>query len=142
MLAIVTYLAGILALCGAFHSAPSVLADSVAPRQESDHIYQWTCGLHRKAAIKYRVQEGIDYLHKLSGTPENGANSCGRVSCSYDAAIIWCNNTTEPMKTTWEKIAKGAQFLVDHCPTEDDRGVEGRARYSDHWEVRVYADSC
>ncbi|KAK4172842.1 hypothetical protein QBC36DRAFT_293965 [Triangularia setosa] len=36
---------------------------------------------------------GIMYLARLSGTAKNGPGlqNCGRVSCSWNSAIIWCN---------------------------------------------------
>lgn len=34
-----------------------------------------------------RVQQGIYYLGDVPGP-----GSCGRVSCSYNAAIYWCND--------------------------------------------------
>lgn len=42
------------------------------------------------------IRDGIDYLNKLSGTAHLGAgpNTCGRVSCSYGAAIWWCNDVS------------------------------------------------
>ncbi|KAG8424721.1 hypothetical protein J3458_001492 [Metarhizium acridum] len=43
-----------------------------------------------------RIEEGIEYLRGLAGVPRNGPGpeTCGRVSCSYQAAIWWCNNVS------------------------------------------------
>lgn len=43
------------------------------------------------------IEEGIDYLKGLSGHPRNGGGpgACGRVSCSYNAAIYWCNDVSD-----------------------------------------------
>ncbi|KAM5343431.1 hypothetical protein ACJ41O_011968 [Fusarium nematophilum] len=40
------------------------------------------------------IKDGIIYLRKLKGRPINGAglNASGRVSCSYNYAIYWCND--------------------------------------------------
>lgn len=48
------------------------------------------------AANLRRIREGIDYLRFISGTPngEAGPGKCGRVSCSYKAAIWWCNDVS------------------------------------------------
>ncbi|OOF95837.1 hypothetical protein ASPCADRAFT_405538 [Aspergillus carbonarius ITEM 5010] len=45
-------------------------------------------------AITRRIQEGITYLRGVSGSPSNGPGpgNCGRVSCSYNSAIWWCND--------------------------------------------------
>lgn len=50
-----------------------------------------------KAAYS-RVQQGISYLGAIPGTPTNGPGpgSCGKVSCSYNAAIYWCNDASVP----------------------------------------------
>ena len=50
----------------------------------------WNQSLARKDAI----DQGITYLRGVTGKPGNGPgpNNCGRVSCSYNAAIWWCND--------------------------------------------------
>lgn len=42
------------------------------------------------------IQDGINYLRGVSGQPTNGPGpgNCGRVSCSYDSAIWWCNDVS------------------------------------------------
>jgi len=44
------------------------------------------------------IQDGINYLRRLSGRPSNGPGpgACGRVSCSYNSAIYWCNDVSAP----------------------------------------------
>lgn len=50
-------------------------------------------------ADKGRILEGINYLNHLpaSDRPTNGPGpgNCGRVSCSYNSAIWWCNDVSE-----------------------------------------------
>lgn len=43
-----------------------------------------------------RIEQGIEYLRGLAGVPRNGPGpeTCARVSCSYQAAIWWCNNVS------------------------------------------------
>lgn len=40
------------------------------------------------------IWEGINHLNHVSGTPVSspGPGVCGRVSCSYNSAIWWCND--------------------------------------------------
>jgi hypothetical protein len=47
-------------------------------------------------ADKGRIQEGISYLRTVPAAPRNGPGpgACGRVSCSYNAAIYWCNDVS------------------------------------------------
>ena len=44
------------------------------------------------------VNEGINYLLGVDGKPGNGPGpgNCGRVSCSYQSAIYWCNDVCFP----------------------------------------------
>ncbi|GMF68816.1 unnamed protein product [Aspergillus oryzae] len=54
-----------------------------------------TCYQYPQANHKY-VESGIKYLRSVPGQPTNGPgpNNCGRVSCSYNAAIWWCNDVS------------------------------------------------
>ncbi|GMG03635.1 unnamed protein product [Aspergillus oryzae] len=53
------------------------------------------------AADGNTVQEGVEYLkNDVAGKPTNGPGpgNCGRVSCSYNNAIWWCNdNVSVPL---------------------------------------------
>lgn len=42
------------------------------------------------------IRDGYRYLWGLKGKPTNGPGpgNCGRVSCSYDSAIWWCNDVS------------------------------------------------
>lgn len=42
----------------------------------------------------YYIDDGIYYLNGVPGTPTlgPGPGNCGRVSCSYNSAIYWCND--------------------------------------------------
>lgn len=55
------------------------------------------CGpqVYGKASVD-RLNSGIKYLRKLKGQPRNGGGpgACGRVSCSYNTAIWWCNDVS------------------------------------------------
>ena len=48
-----------------------------------------------------RIGEGIDYLRGVAGRPGNGPGpgNCGRVSCSYNSAIWWCNDVNTYLPT-------------------------------------------
>ncbi|PIA99143.1 hypothetical protein CB0940_03813 [Cercospora beticola] len=93
------------------------------------------------------VEDGITYLRKVGGVPNAGPGpaSCARVSCSYNGAIVWCNDNPEP-KTLFSfgSIADGAQFLVNNCklrsPTDTDIG--GRVFHNTGWNVAVERADC
>ena len=42
------------------------------------------------------IDDGIKHLYGVDGKPKNGKgpNNCGRVSCSWSAAIFWCNDVS------------------------------------------------
>lgn len=42
------------------------------------------------------IWDGVRYLERLSGSPANGPGprACGRVSCSWNSAIFWCNDVS------------------------------------------------
>ena len=75
-----------------------------------------------------RVWEGYVYLNKVSGKPGQGPGpgSCGRVSCSYNAAIWWCNdNNREFHLNGFDVIAQCAKTLYDQCHyVKDNVGPE------------------
>ncbi|CAN8105439.1 unnamed protein product [Discula destructiva] len=97
-----------------------------------------------------RIAEGISYLNSVSGSPAAGPAplGCGRVSCSYNSAIWWCNNNTTPYTLdSFSLIANGAQQVMDDCSFEqyDHRctgGVNGEQWYSGNWVVLVKDASC
>ncbi|KAH8896360.1 hypothetical protein GQ53DRAFT_778975 [Thozetella sp. PMI_491] len=95
-------------------------------------------------ADKGRIQEGITYLRGLNGAPRNGPGpaNCGRVSCSYNAAIWWCNDNTTPKTLDgWNPIADGAQNIINDCAPAASQ-VSGQRFHDDLWNVIVRGDSC
>lgn len=62
--------------------------------QEHYDVLRHDCFGAWPSASLPRIQEGISYLRGLPGQPSEppGPMACGRVSCSWDAAIWWCND--------------------------------------------------
>ncbi|KHN94953.1 uncharacterized protein MAM_07180 [Metarhizium album ARSEF 1941] len=95
-----------------------------------------------------RVQEGINHLRSQLGHPRNGPGprSCGRVSCSWQASIWWCNDA--PWATvinSWNDIADSAQLILWKCATGSgaaDRYVAGQVFTIRKWNVIVRQDEC
>lgn len=56
----------------------------------------WKCGYGDKGADIGAIRVGVHYLRGLNGRPANGPGpgNCGRVSCSYNSAIWWCNDVS------------------------------------------------
>ncbi|GJN85895.1 hypothetical protein PLIIFM63780_009470 [Purpureocillium lilacinum] len=93
---------------------------------------------------KDRIQEGINYLRRLNGAPRNGPgpSNCGRVSCSYNAAIWWCNDNTVPKTLdSWNWIADSAQHILNTCAPGANM-VSGQNFESGNWNTIVRRDSC
>ncbi|RDW70851.1 uncharacterized protein DSM5745_08362 [Aspergillus mulundensis] len=95
------------------------------------------------AARTKRIKEGINYLHKVKGQPCSPQTTCGRVSCSYKAAIKWCNwGKGERCLPSFENIAQGASVIVNDCAGVhmDDKLVHGDLHQPDLWSVIVEKD--
>ncbi|KAF8850124.1 hypothetical protein BDZ45DRAFT_680021 [Acephala macrosclerotiorum] len=94
------------------------------------------------------IISGVNYLDGVSGSPTNGPGpgNCGRVSCSYDAAIYWCNDhTTSYTLNSFADIATGADNIAVNCYIDIGDGVlwtSGQQFYTDSWNVIVRQDSC
>jgi hypothetical protein len=50
-------------------------------------------------ANRDRIEQGWNHLFNAPGKPSNGPGfgECGRVSCSHDSAIWWCNDVSESL---------------------------------------------
>ncbi|KAM7205982.1 hypothetical protein V8F33_000812 [Rhypophila sp. PSN 637] len=69
-------------------------------------------------ADPWEIQGGITYLRKIYGRPGSsaGPSTCGRVSCSWNSAIWWCNDNDKPMTLdSFGDIAQCAQEIVNTC---------------------------
>lgn len=115
-------------------------------------------------ADKGRIQEGINYLRGVGGQPFHGPGpgKCGRVSCSYNAAIWWCNdvsmarglfivlllifpfntkNTGAIVLDSFNAIANSAQHTVNTCAPSVNQ-VSGQNFEASNWNTIVRSDSC
>lgn len=53
------------------------------------------CGNFASTTVD-NLDNGINYLRRVGGRPHmnGGPGACGRVSCSYNTAIWWCNDVS------------------------------------------------
>ncbi|KAK0667498.1 hypothetical protein QBC41DRAFT_395963 [Cercophora samala] len=96
-------------------------------------------------ASQQEIFDGIAYLRRLNGTARNGPGpaNCGRVSCSWDAAIIWCNENKFEKEVNWRDIADAAAYVVVKCALDDTEYVKGHGEYTkEGWYVVVRRDWC
>lgn len=83
-------------------------------------------------AIEY---QNIDYItkHYGNGLCEALPHSCGRFSCSYNNAIVMCNDENTPSIIPCATLAQNARFIVGYCISPREGGVyhsvEGQAFY-------------
>ncbi|KAK4665029.1 uncharacterized protein QC763_509850 [Podospora pseudopauciseta] len=105
----------------------------------------FTCDLPYVQASKRMIWDGIRYLRTLSCSAKNGPGSpgkgnCGRVSCSWSAAIWWCNDNNFEKEVGWNDIADGAEFLCRSDCVHRKKDVLGQVFYTDKWSVTVRHD--
>ncbi|KAL2813072.1 hypothetical protein BDW59DRAFT_167617 [Aspergillus cavernicola] len=92
--------------------------------------------------------EGIMYLEDVDGRPTEGPGpgECSRVSCSWDSAIWWCNDTRETKSLrSFNDIAIGVQAIWSECSFREpgyNMVVSGQAFHKTNWNVIVRKDSC
>ncbi|KAK7458458.1 hypothetical protein CaCOL14_006893 [Colletotrichum acutatum] len=97
-----------------------------------------------------RFAQGARYLLDVKGKPTRGPGpgSCGRVSCSWNSAIYWCNmcgnNTGQQAKTlnSFKEISDGAYYVIEKCYRGVGTFVSGRAFHKDTWTVVGRWDRC
>ncbi|KAK0744759.1 hypothetical protein B0T21DRAFT_399141 [Apiosordaria backusii] len=101
----------------------------------------------RDMCDRHHIGEGIRYLLNLPADPKPkngpGPGNCGRVSCSWNDAIYWCNdNDQEKELKSWKDIGYAAlQIYLDCRNAEFDR-VGGQIFYTDKWNVVTKKDNC
>ncbi|PHH59412.1 hypothetical protein CDD81_3222 [Ophiocordyceps australis] len=113
------------------------------------------CRRRWKDAHGWAVRKGIKYLRRVKGSPVNGPGpgNCGRVSCSDESAIWWCNDNSDAKTLpTFGKIAQGAEYIVQKCeiwgqvtwlPSFGCQWcVGGQVFHKDNWNVIVKKDKC
>ncbi|KAK8038606.1 hypothetical protein PG993_007017 [Apiospora rasikravindrae] len=75
------------------------------------------CGGFPRGSVLY-LNQGVNYLRGVPGRPGNGPGpgACGRVSCSYNSAIWWCNdNTFFKQLDSYDQIANSAKNTINKC---------------------------
>ncbi|KAM7202258.1 hypothetical protein V8F33_002975 [Rhypophila sp. PSN 637] len=105
------------------------------------------CNQFRQANVG-TIRDGVNYLRRLGGqaTLAPGPGRCSRVSCSYDAAIYWCNDNTVSKTVTWDGIANSAGHITEVCPwttvNQWNDFVSGQNFERTNWNTIVRWDDC
>lgn len=60
---------------------------------------KYFCNGRWPTTARARIVEGIAYLRRVGGKPRlrAGPGRCSRVSCSWNAAIYWCNDVSRQL---------------------------------------------
>ncbi|KAK4449043.1 hypothetical protein QBC34DRAFT_380525 [Podospora aff. communis PSN243] len=106
------------------------------------------CNNFGKASVA-AIRDGVSYLRGVPGIPTNGPGpgACGRVSCSYNSAIYWCNDNNFAKSVTWDGIANSAYRITEVCP-HTKRGsypypqVSGQNFELSKWNTLVKEEPC
>ncbi|KAL4797519.1 hypothetical protein BDV19DRAFT_387322 [Aspergillus venezuelensis] len=97
-------------------------------------------------ANRKRIEEGIDYLRKHKGqvtVTTYPRYRCSRVSCSYNSAIVWCNESKVDLTLGSTKpIADAAFYVLDHCNHPKKDQVKGRLVYPGVWRTILQGADC
>ncbi|TLD21261.1 hypothetical protein PspLS_09116 [Pyricularia sp. CBS 133598] len=93
-----------------------------------------------------RIREGIATLNSLPAgsrpTLPRGPGTCGRVSCSGNSAIYWCNDNFQTWGPGgWEYIARSAQKVFDTCAGHA-ASFSGQGFEDEKWKTIITGDQC
>ncbi|KAI1325091.1 hypothetical protein F5Y16DRAFT_423310 [Xylariaceae sp. FL0255] len=101
-------------------------------------------GLQNGADVQ-RIFEGSTYLTNLKGScGMNGPRVCGRISCSWNSAIYWCNDNEGYTEYDCSSFAPYAQIANGLCmfTYHNDLLTLGQAFTTENFNVIVGSDSC
>lgn len=82
----------------------------------------------------------------FSGVPKAapGSGRCGKVSCSYNSAVDWCNDHHEGIElANFAWVAEGARIIHDKCRHQDHAdwlALSNQAFNHGNWNVIVRSD--
>ncbi|KAJ2903135.1 hypothetical protein MKZ38_010399 [Zalerion maritima] len=117
--------------------------------ENGDPEMVWCCGISNwGGAHDKRILQGIEYLTNKpqdveANFPDEG---CYRISCSWDSAIVVCNDLKGfPATPTYSRIVEEVITLREKCHRDQDywNGYLWRQGENEVYEVRVLEDkSC
>lgn len=123
-----------------------------SPNPATEVVKRWTydghfCFGRWQRTNRNRVWQGVMYLRGVGGRPwmNPGPGTCARVSCSYEAAIYWCNDANFVRTLdSFANIADAANEIINLC-IQEQYGYQwssGQYFYREQWNVIVRQDSC
>ncbi|KAI6791475.1 hypothetical protein KC360_g8362 [Hortaea werneckii] len=116
--------------------------DSAKRAEISPPLCNDDLGGQRYARTKI-LSNGADYLKGLSGNCRQPPRSCGRVSCSYDAGISFCNDGNNDIYVPCAELGRRVDGIVGLC---GDGGTakftKGQVFDTDNWNVIAARSDC
>ncbi|KAI7183849.1 hypothetical protein KC363_g8017 [Hortaea werneckii] len=89
------------------------------------------------------LSNGADYLKGLSGVLRQPPRSCGRVSCSYDAGVTFCNDGNEAIPVAAAELGRRVDGIVGLCGDGGTRMfTKGQVFDTDNWNVIAARSDC
>ncbi|RYP73364.1 hypothetical protein DL769_004237 [Monosporascus sp. CRB-8-3] len=96
-------------------------------------------------ADKEAIVEAITYLRDLTGACYSypGPGFCGRISCSYNSAVWWCNDKPEVVNYPCSSFADFVQMITNECSDQWEKQIQGQVFSEDgSYNVMVGRDWC
>ncbi|KAI6820062.1 hypothetical protein KC340_g13461 [Hortaea werneckii] len=89
------------------------------------------------------LSNGADYLKGLNGNCRQPPRSCGRVSCSYDAGISFCNDGNNDIYVPCAELGRRVDGIVGLCGDGGTRMfTKGQVFDTDNWNVIAARSDC
>ncbi|KAI0004703.1 hypothetical protein F4779DRAFT_621350 [Xylariaceae sp. FL0662B] len=99
------------------------------------------------------IRAGIAYLASLNDTvrcsnqppPSPGQGACGRISCSWNGAIWWCNDNNHTVEFACNLFAKYAEDIVENCSSYSGKTLYTQGQeFDDDFGINTIAalDEC
>ncbi|KAH8788394.1 hypothetical protein F5883DRAFT_658098 [Diaporthe sp. PMI_573] len=109
---------------------------------KTPHPNKVNCDISDRKADTGAIIAGIHHLRSLRQGPGMGPNTCFQVSCSYDSAISWCNDSPEHIVLdSWGMLADAVGDVMAYCSAIINWEFSGHAFY-DKWSVKVHGSRC
>ncbi|KAK7928368.1 hypothetical protein PG985_005366 [Apiospora marii] len=124
----------------------SSASDHLSGKNDGHEVDCWTGG-SGTADVNY-INDGIDYLHGISGNcgvSAGNAGTCARISCSYNSGIWLCSNDGQEVLWSCHALGDIAQNDCFSCQGGDGNNAwcQGREKWdANNFHVDVGSDKC
>ncbi|RMZ00278.1 hypothetical protein D0860_08042 [Hortaea werneckii] len=97
----------------------------------------------QRDARTFYLDRGASYLQGLSGNCRQPPRSCGRVSCSYNAGVTFCNDGNNDVVVPCAELGRRVDGIVGLCGDGGTRTfTRGQVFDTDNWNVIAARSDC